>query len=582
MLKRLRTVTCITVLVVLVAGAIFGGSWLSWWARTLVGAVALLALLRVILSAKFDPPSAELGKPPAIPPTNHEIAQAYFNAVTTYQKRSLGLLVKMLIDLPNYLERINENAVFEEEIPQLAVSTTQVYRVGVLIEARAKEQKLCQSLLIPLLFVQKGRLLDGFCVYAADGHELPTLSYTQTRGLLAYAIRVIVENTPKSSNGMDASEREAMVKSIVAKLTEAVCSPGPLEKQEPSEQARIRDLLDSASQLPVEGDWKERIRTFCERLVDYYVIIAEATPPNGAHLQIMYQQRIPVESSSLRLANRWRSRFGLRFAIIDIPLHLFALRAEAYHLQMNAAPMQYVYDHHLEWLTSERRVTQSDLSDGEVKPYVRLHYNSAEPAMHLYIRRQPANEAVGQGRRSTSVSANESGAWPDRLKSVVEFREIPPGALGAAAAISLMTSVLICFFALTRIGQAQSTNTVVTVASDIPALLIALPGIASLIVGAWLDLSHLRRASLTTYWGLGASMALSFSSALYFLLDAYKTIPDRVTLTIANNVNVRSDIGWLVLATLSVSCTLFLARDVFSSSRYYFRSVKGRIARRTP
>lgn len=147
MLKRLRTVTCITVLVVLVAGAIFGGSWLSWWARTLVGAVALLALLRVILSAKFDPPSAELGKPPAIPPTNHEIAQAYFNAVTTYQKRSLGLLVKMLIDLPNYLERINENAVFEEEIPQLAVSTTQVYRVGVLIEARAKEQKLCQSLL---------------------------------------------------------------------------------------------------------------------------------------------------------------------------------------------------------------------------------------------------------------------------------------------------------------------------------------------------------------------------------------------------------------------------------------------------
>jgi hypothetical protein len=77
-------------------------------------------------------------------------------------------------------------------------------------------------------------------------------------------------------------------------------------------------------------------------------------------------------------------------------------------------------------------------------------------------------------------------------------------------------------------------------------------------------------------------MALSFSSALYFLLDAYKTIPGRVTLTIATNVNVRSDIGWLVLATLSVSCTLFLARDVFSSSRYYFRSVKGRIARRTP
>jgi hypothetical protein len=486
----------------------------------------------------------------------------------------------MLIDLPNYLERIAENAVFEEEIPQLAMSTTQVYRIGVLKEAPEKERQLRQSLLIPLLFVQKGRLLDGFSVFDADGREISTLSYNQTRGLLAYAIRMVTHNAPQKGSGMKTAEREAQIKEVVAKLTAAVCFPGPLKKQAQSDQERIRTLLDSVSKLPVRDDWQDRIRAFCERLVDYYVIIAEATPPDGARLQISYKQRIPVESSSLRLPNRWRSRFGLRFAIIDIPLHLFALRAEAYHLQMNAAPMQYVYDHRLEWLTSGRRVTHDDLSAGEFKPYIRLHYNSAEPAMHLYIRRQSVSRAATEGQRPTSTAARELRAWPDRLKSVVEFREIPPGTLGAAAAISWMTSVLICFFALTRIGQVQSTKTVVTVASDIPALLIALPGIASLIVGAWLDLSHLRRASLTTYWGLGASMILSFASALYFLLDAYKTLPERIVLTIAHNVYIQTDIGWLILGGLSISCSFFLGRDVIASSRYYFRSVKGRITRR--
>ena len=57
-------------------------------------------------------------------------------------------------------------------------------------------------------------------------------------------------------------------------------------------------------------------------------------------------------------------------------------------MEMDAGPMLYVFDHHLEKMNSVVRLTQDDLINGTYKPYVRLHYNSAGPVMHLYIRRQ--------------------------------------------------------------------------------------------------------------------------------------------------------------------------------------------------
>ena len=169
--------------------------------------------------------------------------------------------------------------------------------------------------------------------------------------------------------------------------------------------------------------------------------------------------------------------------------------------------------------------------------------------------------------------------FSDRLKSVVEFREIPPGTLGAATVVSIITAVIITFFAVTQIGQQSSSDSVnPTVSSDIPALLLALPGVASLIIGSWLDLSRLRQASLATYLGLGISAVLSLASALYFLLNAYKDLPGRVTLPIAIHLEVKTDIGWLILAGIAITACLFLCRDLISTSRYYFQRVKARVS----
>jgi hypothetical protein len=98
-----------------------------------------------------------------------------------------------------------------------------------------------------------------------------------------------------------------------------------------------------------------------------------------------------------------------------------------------------------------------------------------------------------------------------------------------------------------------------------------------LIIGSWLDLSRLRQASLATYLGLAASVMLSLTSALYFLLDAYRHVPGRLVLFINSHVAMHTDIGWLVLAGLSATSALFLSRDLISTSRYYFQRVKKRV-----
>ena len=439
-----------------------------------------------------------------------------------------------------------------------------------------------EVMLVPLALIEKGTLLDTFSVSDSEGADVVTLSYNQTRGLFAYVIKTVVNIPHVESADLPEAEFDKIKARVAANLVTAVCAPGPKKKKGPAERERINRLLDSVNDLPIANEWKRRIRSFCDTFVDYYVIVAEVPVPAGSHIMLTYRQQVSVENSTLSLANRLRSRFGLRYSTFDIPLNIFALEVEAYHMQMDAGPMQYVFDHHLERMNSKVRLTQDDLWQGDDKPYVRLHYNSAAPTMHLYIRRQSENVASAQELKVPADSSTYRPGMSERLKSVVEFREIPPGALGAATVISLMTAIVISFFALTQIGQEPTTaHSSTIIGSDIPALVIALPGFAGLIIGSWLDLTHLRRSSLTTYMGLGACVTLSLASALYFLLDANKVVPGRIALHVSNNFVIKTDFGWLILATIAITCSLFLVRDVASSTRFYFNQVKERVNRRT-
>lgn len=577
---RVGVVALIALLTCLTGAAIITGAYDEGrvWVvvlRIAVGVISIAALCKVVFFSHTKQPLPP-GKPEVREPTNGEIAQAYYDVKHNYAPHVIGMMAKMLIDLPEYLERINEDVTLSEESPRLKIVTHQMYRIGSPRSDSRKEINPSDPLLIPVVLVRKGVLLDNFAVCDASGGLLPTLSYNQTRGLLTLVMRYIINSLPEKANGLSNDECKERRTKAIADLGQAICYPGPRKKQNQEIQDKIGKLLDSASNLPVEETWKNRVRAFCETLVDQYVIVAEAAVGAGNYVTLSYTQDIPIEQSST--VNKWRGRFGLKYSTVDIPLHTYAVRTESYHLQMNAGPMEYIFDHHLEWLRSGRTVRPGELNWGNFIPYVRIHYGSANPAAHLYIRRQSSSEEATEALRQASARKDGDESNIDHLKSVVEFREIPPGALGAATIVSLVTTAIVCFFALTRIGQEPSrANPVVSLGSDIPALLIALPAVASLVIGSWLDLSHLRRASLTTYLGLGSSLVLSLASALYFLWNAYDILPGRLSLELPGKITVRTDVGWLILAGLAITCSLFLCRDVVTTSRYYFQLIRRRI-----
>jgi hypothetical protein len=574
---RMRYVALIALLTCLLGAALVTGSYdyLGAWVvalRITTGLTSIVVILWTVLFSQTKRPSPP-GRPDVQQPTKQEIACAYYDIKHSYKPHVIGMFAKMLKDLPEYLERINEDVTLKEESPQLTIVTHQTYRVASLRADAGEKLEPSDPFLIPAVLVQKGVLLDNFTVTDASGCWLATMSYNQTRGLLGHAIRAIVTSFPEKINGLSSDECKKLREKAIVDLTEAVCYCGPRRKQDPEIRDKIGRLLSSAEQLPVEDKWKQRIRALCEMLVDHYIIVVETIVGTGNYVTLSYNQDIPIGKSTIR--HKWRGRFGLRCLTVDIPHHVYAVRTEAYHLQMNAGPMEYIFDHHLEWLTSGDAVKPGELRWGTFIPYVRLHYSSANPAAHLYIRRQSRSQEV-------TKALQEASTHRDRLKSVIEFREIPPGALGAATIVSLITTVIVCFFALTQIGEEPTlAHPATSLGSDIPALLIALPAVASIVIGSWLDISRLRRASLTTYLGLGASLVLSLASALYFLWDAYKILPGRRILGLPGSITVRTDIGWLVLSGLAITCSLFLCRDLVRTSKYYFQLIRMRVTDHT-
>ncbi|MCA1605827.1 MAG: hypothetical protein LC775_10225 [Acidobacteria bacterium] len=569
--------------------------------RVLLGVLAVGALLwfTFFTSDITEPTATALGPPNLVLPSPGEIADEYAAITRAYEPDTLKLFTNMLGNLPHYLTRINEHIEFLEETSQLRVTRRQSYQ----IDKEAPNKEKSPVFLVPLALMRKGTLLDSFVVRDASGNSVSTLPYSRCRGLLAFAIQVLLDTAMHYDKGSSTVEGDSAQQpnATLRDLTIAVCGPGPLarlrlSKQHQEHVEKIDAALKSIQGLPILGEWKDSLSHFCEQYVDHYVIVAEL--PRGesssTHMELTYSHLVPFDNVGGK-HNQWREHFGLRPSVIDIPLHPYAFQVEAYHQEIEAEPDQYVFDHHLERLKTRKSVEQKDLRSGDVVPYVRLYHNEARPNAHLYIRRQrasPAPQSLLTEQSSSAVEDTQSGATkPERaplgpFKSVIELREIPPGASGAVATIALASATIISFFAITHMGldinpyakDPQAEQIRATLNSDIPALLLALPAFVSVLIGSWLDLSRLRRGSLTTYLGLVATMFLSLASALYFVFDVNQVLPT-ADITTIGGIKIHTDRVWLTLMAVSVTLFLLLFRQVVAERRYYAERIKRRVGK---
>jgi hypothetical protein len=567
----------------------------------IVAVVVVLLVLYVLFCPAVRPPTkTALGRPRPARASKEEIFEAYYEVTHSYTKDTLNLLVRMLFELPTYIVRISEQAKIDEA-PVIHIITRQYYEVEKSGKSLAEEPArdipgnaagapsgtaerdatwVAEStaskpelLLIPLAQPEKGVLLDSFTVTDASGSQLPTLTQNRMRALIVYTLEGLLK-TAIGAGGVatDRNPKNAWQESLLAlaKMVTAVCSAGPRRKQSPNNQRVIREALEAIDTLPLTRAWRARLKQFCLYYIDHYVIVAEVPRPPGDHLVLTYSYRVPGESPTNQSANRWRSRFGLTLSTFDLPVHVHAFQVDSYHLQVEPdMGGQYVYNHHLEWLNTSDIVKQEQLEKESFRPYVRLYHDEGRPNAHLYIRRQGDTSAADK---------------LPRLKSVIEFREIPPGVQGAATVVAAAGAALITFFALTHLGLGvdvesgrQQDQIIATLNSDIPALLLALPAFTAALIGSWTDLTRVRRASLTTYLALAATMFLSLGSAFYFVFDANHKLPTEFTARLLGGVQITTEAFWLVLMGVSWTLILFMFRQWISESRHYFRAVKRRV-----
>jgi hypothetical protein len=158
------------------------------------------------------------------------------------------------------------------------------------------------------------------------------------------------------------------------------------------------------------------------------------------------------------------------------------------------------------------------------------------------------------------------GAEYKSLTAVVRFHERPPGALGGAT----LSAAVLALFVL-ALGWLTSNGT--DLHSDIPVVLLALPGVSAALLGQNIEASTLRNTSLTTRIGLILTLMTSLAASVVYLAQSADLL-----LYPGANVGVLgipvpiTDYLWLVLGVVSFAIWVWLAVNLGLRMRTY-RSV---------
>lgn len=389
-----------------------------------------------------------------------------------------------------------------------------------------------ETILVPVMTPKKGTLLDNFEISDCSGSTVATLSQRETMGILAHVVSSMfrvtffepgAKSTKKATRALKKREREARTQ-----ILKLVCSRGVKKEEEVT--ASFNEAINgfiSTNEL-IEG-----FRAFCEFFASNYLIIAEVPLPAGNHVTVKYRKSIPVHGRPRTAITRRRVRSGLMPYRFEVETSLPFL-TPSYHFRVSGPSGQFVSSHFLMDVETKGELDQRAFEEDGRYPYLRVRYKGALPYGHLYMR----------GLHEFT---------PRRLATVVEFDEIPPGALGSARSVSVVTTLLVAAFAfiLARKSGLQSN-------ADLSAFLLAGPALAASWVGH--SLERMQRSSLSTYFGLLFTAMVSLSAALLYVVQTktgwlvHSVDPDVRDFTFLPEV----DVAWVILGLLSFAMSMYL------------------------
>lgn len=439
---------------------------------------------------------------PDIPADDHkgqqlDIIEAIDVVQERYSNAAIALFCRMLSST-QYQIRVTERAELLGASLRMRVSTDYVMSAHERARLSSKDethQKGGQNfgdsephqecLPVPVLKVSKGTLLDNLDVTDSNNVSLPVLSQQEARGLVAIAVLILFRLTfgpvtPGSSQDTALWALRRLVSRMGRVSSHIVESKGD-ENQ--SLQKVFRAAVEGLS--PSSVGLLDELETFCCFFAKNYVVIADIPTPPSVRFLLKYTKTIPLYGQTLG-HGRKRTELGLVPYRFRVPLNL-AFTAESYHFRMDIGEGQFASGHYIAEVATDRHLAQPEIRKRTNKGYIRTRYRSGLPYAHLYTRGL---------NRST----------PQEWTTVVEFAEVPPGALGATTIVATISASLVLLLSFVPPSGGPSADT--------SAFLLAVPLFAATLVGH--SIERVQRSSFTTYVGLVITGLTSFLGAVVF------------------------------------------------------------------
>jgi len=512
---------------------------------TVISLVAVVHWMKLVGSRAPGPPVVD--NPPDDGQLDAEIQDSLRLVTDNYDPNAFSLFGELLLN-PLTFTRAYDRA---EVVGQLVVIRTSIdYAVN---RNQIAAVPADQPLPVPVVEPEKGRMLDAFEVTDGDDTALSALPQSEACGLLAHL--VIMYFARAYGRPFSVLYAQPTRPPELRRMIRMIFRKGRLDRNSCN-----KEFADAASTLPtpVNPFDFERLRAVCTYYGRHYLIAVETRTSQWSRLHLRYQQIFPVQEDpgpvqqdpGERWRNRLRARLGLVPLTFVVPIPSL-YRAGSYHFTMSGIAAHYVLEQYIFDLDTRNVVRQGDLRTIAPRGYFRLRHHSTL----AYAR------AYGRG-----FNGMPRGSQPS-LATVVQFAEVPPGALGGSVKVLAVAAALVTVFAF-RPARDEAT-------SDAAALLLAAPAGMAAWVGHSID--QIRQSSLATYVGLGVAQFVSVCAALLYILERRMTwLGDRLKIEDQRLLGFIElpliDSGWAGLSVVSL-CLLGVLwmMKIRDTSRYLER-----------
>lgn len=456
-----------------------------------------------------------------------------------YDHFALRAFIELFRRPAEWTHRITETVEVDDSSVRRSVTLNITIPADSRAIAKAKPSE-DRTVLVPILRPKRGELLDNLDVTDASGASLTVLAQEENKLLASSMLGIEFNRAIADAPTLDIEQSATLLGAIVAL---PFLEPGRssatyweiFEAVPSQDEGTSNDLL---SVLRNDQALRQMAEFFSRGFLTSVEVIAR--PLAKRLIKYSYDSRYDAVMTSR--SDRLRSLIGQRPYNFRFTVPL-AFQAPSYHFRMLAPRGHYCYRQ------SFMDAPSSDAHSGAADYLVLKDWHAPITVQYLGhdIAGTPYSHLYAHGLHLHS---------PFPLFARVVFYERPIGSTGIAWTFSLVLTLLLVALAIVF----PRMISLGTVAVDVPALILLLPGTAALWLRPTFDSVDLLRAPLASRLGLLITGVLSYLGAIHLVISQFY-MPASVRTTAAFHCALQ------VIAGLSAITTLVLTHRLVRAIR---------------